>query len=258
MENRFDQLCRELVESTTRREALRRLGGFLLGSIVASCSLDRVAWARGPCARRCARELQNCRHRCNRDFQGRNHRQQRLDCLQHCREDYEPGPCVRDCDNCRRACHGSDECFELCDLSCRQLCRNFGYPAGDQLDYCQFVCAQCTGTDRTTCPNAAKGGAADCCPPGVNCCGGRCCHPGCASCENGQCIDLCPTGAICCSDGECHYPLMGDSAAVCCPSPDGSFFACGDEYQCTQSHGCCPDDCHVCADDSCLCGADCP
>src|SRR5437868_789074 len=45
MENRFDELAKALAQGVSRREALRRFGGGLVGVLVASLGLDR-GWAK--------------------------------------------------------------------------------------------------------------------------------------------------------------------------------------------------------------------
>lgn len=232
MENRFDELSTALARSTTRREALGNMAGFVLGALSLYFAADRGAWgAAGPCATHC-RDIggPTCRKNCQRMFRGRA----RQRCIAECGGFHRD--CLRDCDACRKACGGLNDCFRKCAVSaegCRAQCANKGFAQGRQRDYCVFICAQCAGGNRGLCTTPGTGGpvAGCCCPQGTEYC------PDTVNGSGG--FNCCRTDPLnhqtCCPDGQCHSLQQlgeyGPPPYTCFAKPDGSgYFVCGDGY----------------------------
>src|SRR5262245_48984775 len=225
MAEAFDDLSKALARSTTRREALRRIGGFFAGALFASLGLEPSAWARGECRRQiCGPPPRRRRGETRQQYQERRQQWQE---------------CMRDCDACKKACHGIDSaCFEECG-GCRESPCEALFPRGPERDFCVLVCAQCMGAGTAFCvvPSAA-GPVARCCGPGLECCEtdpgnsllGTCVDLSTDPEHCGGCLHACPPGSACihrdctgpggCPAGREYCGKRGD-VPQCCPAGYG-------------------------------------
>src|SRR5262245_32040742 len=159
MENRFDQLARSLAGATSRREALRRLGGFLAGTFAATLGMGEV-WGQGDQG---GGQADPCRVACRR-------------CSGRAR------------DKCLVACYACPSPGYLCGSCGRVACCTGGKVCSGGRCVCPTGSTDCGGTcvDRQsdsgncwTCGNVCTGGtfcnSGVCqCPGGTTDCGGTC------------------------------------------------------------------------------------
>lgn len=229
METQFDELARGLALGLSRRETLRRLGGFLGGCAVASLGLPGRGWAQlSP----------GCRQLCRTNYPGRS--EKALKDRRHCES-----VCERQCGGEASTCmvpapsDGSPVTRCKCaDGSCPELgsvcCGSSPCP--------QF---QCCRDSELCCPDGQICCFGSCCPT-ERCCPFICCPEGticrrdpndetkgtCEPCASGAtseepdrsladkaatcepCDPPCGTGEICCPDGQCH------TGGQCCPCFD--------------------------------------
>lgn len=238
MEEPFDELSKALAEGVSRREAFRRAGGLLLGAVVASLGLDRMAWAdESDCRQLCrdfpAREL--CLNGDCISLTGRRLKACLARCIPLARRN-----CRADCNTCKHWCtneSGEDSvCFSSCRRECRELCREQLYPAGHERDICVAVCAKCLKSNTQFCGDGSKEKAAHCCQnPEKYCIQDECqdnpCAPSSKPCflPDGRVGDCCQADEICvdgfcrkCPEGLTFCGVTGSSLA-CCRTFDPNF-----------------------------------
>jgi hypothetical protein len=185
MENRFDELAKALAGGMSRRDALRRLGGGLVGAVLASLGLGK-AWGQAP-------------------FAG---------CVKFCRDTCGISPgnggafsqCVSSCENCWNtagticACPVPGTKKVVCCHS-PEVCLN-------------GLCGNVQGcSSATDCPNFLPcGGGGDCtCVADIH--GAPVCvhglSPFCAPCSD------CPPGSVCVVVPNCCSPGLTGCARPC-------------------------------------------
>jgi hypothetical protein len=191
MEEPFDELSKILAEGVSRREVFERAGGLLLGAVLASLGLRRLAWADGT----------DCNQVCNKEAI----RQACLDntcigltgarltaCLALCIP-LRRRNCFNDCETCAADCTGSNsvedpDCFSDCFGGCRDACRAAFYPSGKRRNECIDVCARCIKSEGLFCADGRRGPAHCCNAPAQVCLGGKCtsgrCGKGTRPCVN--------------------------------------------------------------------------
>lgn len=237
MENRFDELTRALGAATSRREALRRIGGFVGGTLLAFTGLDG-AWAR-------SRHGDACKAACRRCSPGK--RQQCIDVCRACPSTtLLCGPCGGvTCCGGGKVCSGGRCLCPTGYTDCGGACVDLRYDAYN-CGACGRVCAGGTVCSNGVCV----------CPPGLTDCGGTCvdlasdpshcgvCGNACSNpatpdCVNGTCG--CAAGTYC---GEACTDLLFD------PNNCGG---CGN--QCLFPYICCGGGCVDPTSDPYNCGA---
>lgn len=249
MSNRFDDLSVALATATTRREALRRVGGLLAGAFVASLGFDSLALGR---------PSNDCKTFC----QGRRGNAHRT-CMSGCKRCARQGlkPCFSGRSGAVECCAAGLSC---CDSQCVKL--------GENPDHCG------------RCGNACPENKPDCCPdPDIvafctnlagddfNC---RVCGHPCAggeTCEAGTCIGVCPAhtyvceghhGPDCCADGTqpgqpTEYCCDGGccpNGSLCCFGADGLGYCANldtDADNCGGCHKPCPPGVPCCGGECC-------
>lgn len=240
MENSFDELTQALGGATSRREALRRLGGFVGGALLAFAGLDG-AWAR-------ARAGDSCETACRRCPQ-----RTRKQCINVCRACPSTtllcGPCGavvccsggKGCSNGRCVCPpGLTDCGGICaDL------QNDPYNCGA----CGRTCAEGEVCDNGAC--VCPSGLSDCggtCvdlasdPNNCGVCGNACSNPAAPYCVSGNCT--CATGTFCngvCTDQDSDPNNCGGCGRRCifpficcgggCVDPTSDHENCGGCFQ---------------------------
>jgi hypothetical protein len=248
MDNWFDLLAKRMAGGgVTRREALRRMGGFA-GGVMALLGFGR------PAAAHSEKPSAQCEQFCSKNAPLK----ERKKCVEICKKcGQEPERiCRRDngqpfCCPEETVCAGGDCCNE------EQVCVNNGAafccPEGAVCQNGQCVCP----AGRELCRRANGDGF--CCPEGKVCVGNQCCKPE-LVCETVNGVVCCPRGMVC-VNGACQCPegqqvcskQNGDE--FCCPAgticlegvcicPDTEQPVCGDV--------CCPTP-SVCRDKRCVC-----
>jgi hypothetical protein len=257
-EHNLDSLARGLASgSISRRQAVRWMGGALLGSVLAIVPGVEAFAAPKPPQGRCPAGFVNCRGTCVKTQTNPSHCG---GCYIQCSpgETCCKGQCANletdpnNCRSCGAACPPGATCEG--DFGC--ICPGgFSGPCG----------ADQNGTGGTCCEADAQccdfgGGSAVCCPSGTNCAGpGLCCLPGevgcggaCVSsaCPEGQsfnritcqCVDNapgCASGGYDC--GEQPIPFCGSSGNCLCTTSVEGPVICGDlscQGGCTSSREC--------------------
>lgn len=192
MENRFDELAKALAKDQasglSRREALWRLGGGVVGPLLASLGLERAWGAAGGNS--------DAAHFCGMVFP----------------EGPLRGTCVSQAAQCMSGNH-PEACaaslFFQCGGDLTRVCGATGAafccPSG------QFCQGGPAGTTCVCSSNSQPPCNGSCCDLGKECCGGAiCCDP--ASCCNGLC---CSSGTICCNGACCGGACINNQ---CCPT----------------------------------------
>jgi hypothetical protein len=178
----FDELAKDLAQGLSRREALGRLAGGLLGAMLASLGLEQ-AWG-APTSR-----PPKCSDYCNT-----LPRPQRANCNNACKQ------CGG---NTQNICPSQDsDKVACCSQGTCCSAGTCGPPSTNQnCGACGNVCS-----GGTSCVNGACQ-----CPSGQAFCNGVCCNPG-EACNDGSC-----EGAKTCSGDSCLSGFIPCSAA----NPDG-------------------------------------
>jgi stigma-specific protein Stig1 len=186
----FDELARGLANGTvSRRQALRLVGGALVGAALAS--VPGVAWARGD---QCSEGLTRCGERC---VNLRRNERHCGSCFNRCRSTQTccKGRCVnlqrneRHCGSCFNRCAEGQECVG-------GECQG-GEPAGCTPG---TVCGRCTqpdgGTVQCSCADLAGATGTVCFSGGFN---SQLCHEeGCGDHPGTVCVQFPETGARAC------------------------------------------------------------
>jgi hypothetical protein len=231
MAHPFDVLAQDLAQGVSRREALRRLGGGLVGAVLVSIGLAGEVWG-APRA--------ECRSRCKAlGATGKNNKQ----CMDVCLSSSCPsancvsGPAgnVSCCGSDQTCSGGACICRDSTETSCGSYCtdttsdpNNCGGCAGVGGDVCGGstpICCSgtCTNTrdDENNC-----GGCGSSCDMGQVCTGGSCCGARYA-CVNECCLEE--------YNGSAFLSCSGTSTSSC-PSGAACFYGTtfGDVYYCTQ------------------------
>lgn len=230
MEEPFDELSKILAEGVSRREAFRRAGGLLLGAVVASLGLDRLARADGlDCHEVCTRD--DARNLCMENdclaLTGGRLRAFLARCIPVTLRNYRV-----DCNTCNQACN-NELCAQDCFVSCRDRCRAHFFRPGHERNTCIAVCAQCIASHTEFCGNGSKRLPAHCCQnPQQICIQDRCqgnpCFPRLKPCfrPDGRLGDCCGPGEVC-DSGACRqcseargeapgaWPQCGDGLSFC-------------------------------------------
>jgi hypothetical protein len=230
MDNSFDELTRALAGATSRREALRRLGGFVGGALLASVGLDG-GWARAGAGDPCKAACRRCSPR-TRD-----------QCISVCRACPGTtslcGPCgaVVCCSGGRVCYNGRCVCppgLTDCGGYCADL-RNDPYNCGG--------CGRaCSGGE--VCDNGACG-----CPSGLTDCGGACVDLASDPNNCGGCGNVCSDPTPHCAGGTCGDPNNCGGGGPCifpficcggvCVDVTSDPYNCGACYlQCAPSEVC--------------------
>ena len=211
---KFDELTKVLATSTSRRQALRRIGGILGGTALAGL-FPGLAFASNSA----------CAHFCNAVFGA---------------ETEAAGKCIRD------AAHGTGLCHQCGSAAPSSICctRNSS-------GFCSsYSGAQCPCPSGQTCQNGtcvtpctANGGTCsgntDCCAG--NCSNGVCCASGQVGLSNGSCVTPCSslgqdTCSGPCGTGFCSPDASG--AIYCLTSTVPSNGACISDRDCPKGYFC--------------------
>jgi hypothetical protein len=256
MEEPFDQLSKALAEGVSRREAFRRAGGLLLGAVLASLGLDRLAWGQtDPCLAVCAYYLVRERS----SYKG---------CLKDCRKCEKRGR-----DGCRSpqgrccpkgaVCCGAQACCGENDVCCAGSVEIDGvdveagtccHQNGPKKDCCHLeplpgktsnFCVDLK-TDESHCGDCNTNCADTSSRRPPLCCDGDCCREGEECCRGDRGIGVCTnivTNFHHC--GSCHHECRSDEICkgrvclrVTCPAETP--FACrgpaanNGEYECCR------------------------
>jgi hypothetical protein len=229
----FDQWAQELAAGLSRREALRRLGAALVGSLLASLGLAPRAFGAASTNSRCQ---SFCRTTCGINPPGSSGFSR---CISSCAQclDKSGSLCA-----CPAASGGPVGCCAPGNFCCNNQCRP-----------CSCDKTVCAGSHGTSC-----------CASSETCCDGACCHSGqyccnnqCSVCPCGQTpctgshgTSCCAAGQTCC-DGVCH-DACGVLGSPCCGSQ--GFTCCKEEIGLTCCDGiCCEANTH-CENNVCVPG----
>jgi hypothetical protein len=215
--SKFDEFTKELVSSTSRRQALKTLAASAFGGMLAFSGLDRVFARTG----RCPPGLKLCHGRC-----------------------INPRTDPKNCGVCGVVC-ASGLCVNgLCcppgTITCNNSC-------------CDGTCLNgttCCPTGQTCgngcCPTGQACINGNTCCPSKRVCGSICCPAG-QVCQNGMCVT--PPN---CSGTGCATPCLNNSACDCvtttegvsCVQPVCTFVTCTTSADCSSgevcfTQGCC-------------------
>jgi len=194
MANQFDELAKTLAGGISRRETLRRLGGGLVGAMLASLGWDGKAWSAPAANSQCEKF---CRDTCGISPGGGN----------------AFGKCVSSCENCLNAngtvctcpppgqtnvncCASGTACVgEACVNP--STCGTESFNCGEDAKACEgdncycfssvFGFGICGGNETCGTFPACPNGQSDC-PPGTFCSVNTCCG-------QQQCLRICDAGA---------------------------------------------------------------
>jgi hypothetical protein len=219
MTNRLDEMAKALAGDLPRREALKRLGGFLVGGIVASLGLPGRASADGSvgeCIQTCCQGLTGharaeCNHACQRGVQT----------------------------SCGGVCCPSSLCVAGTCCPTSNICGT-----GSSAVCCPPDTHCISGT---CCPATEMCGTATstvCCSPPSTCISGTCCPAG-----TPVCVGIAGPTACCPSPGICCPSPIG-GPPVFCVNPANDILNCGGcGHVCTCPVGETP----VCTSGTCSC-----
>lgn len=205
--SKFDEFTKALSTSTSRRQALRRIGGTLTGAILASWPLGRAL---------ASNSAKTCASFCTSVFgAGTTAAKQ----------------CIVD------ASHHTGLCYQCGSASPASICctRN---ASGHCSSYSSTHCPCPSGNvcQNGTCCTANGGtcsGNGDCCSD--NCSNGVCCASGQVGLSNGSCATPCSSPYALCSGSSCEP----NACCACAPDISGANY-CGEIF--TPPSGPCSDD----------------
>jgi hypothetical protein len=263
-EHNLDNLARGLASgSISRRQAVRWMGGALLGSVLAIVPGVEAFAAPKPAKGRCPTGFVNCRGTCVKTQSNSSHCG---GCFIQCSQNEAccGGRCSdlcsdsSNCGFCGNACTGGRVC-QFCGCSCPNgtvecggECVSDSCPEGREFDFstCRCECSggtvECGGEClSTTCPGGQVFNSSTCqceCPGGVpeSCPEGREFDPITCRCEcsggtvecGGECLSTtCPGGQVfnpttCQCEVPCGPPAICGSAATRCRQETGQFCIC--------------------------------
>jgi hypothetical protein len=243
----FDEWAKDLARGVSRREALRRLGGGLVGALLASLGLERAWGAPNPCSTFC---------------NSLRHPAQRKNCNNACKQcgDNVQNVCasrnsdkVACCD--RGACCINGQCTPT-DLASNENCGACG-------NRCTGGTICVSGTCQCPSGQAVCPGGTTCCPITQACCNGVCCNVG-EACDGGSCVRVAKTcsvagctagvGKISCSatNSSCGCYATTEGVNLCLePGPCNSGNACTSSADCPAGSFCGVTEC--CAGEGSIC-----
>jgi hypothetical protein len=216
-ESSVDELAKGLASGTiSRRQAVRWMGGALLGSVLAILPGVEAFAAPKPPKGRCPAGFVNCRGTCVKIESNPSHCG---GCFTQCSPDEvcTNGQCCAP----ERICGGSQRCGA--DESCCDC--------GDGSPVCCPSGTYCAGCGPTS---------AICCPFDQTLCGGQCVSP---DCPEGQRFDFCSCQCVpngqCIEGGHCDTGCFHecDPGCFCFGSVEGPVF-CGSDFFCDQFPPC--------------------
>jgi hypothetical protein len=235
MENRFDELAKDLAGGMSRREALRRFGGALAGALLASLSV-RKAWGgdHSACIEVCKQHtgVHGCGNACLKCDDDPN---------RICYSDTSAVCCSTGSSCVSGNCvagpvcpSGETDCSGICvDTSTdTSNCGTCGITcAGTMPACCSGICRDLSNDTGNcgTCGNTCNAG--EVCSNGACTCPGMVCAGTCVDTNTdpnncGTCGNVCPTDATC-SNGVCGCNTGGPLCGTVC---------CGPRQKCNPAH----------------------
>lgn len=203
---RFDQLTKALASATSRRQALRRIGGILGGTVLAGVFPGLASASNSACA-----------HFCNAVFGA---------------DTPAANQCISD------AAHGKGLCHQCGNAAPSSICctRNSrGFCSSYNGAHCPCDSSQCLQC------NSASGTCVSTCSPGQTCQNGTCgatCPQGCIVLSNGTVACSCSTNADCnCGVQFCGSDVSLGLAGVCTANFN-STNACSADTDCAIGYYC--------------------
>ena len=256
--SKFDELTKALATATSRRQALRRIGGILGGTALAGLFPGLVFASNSTCAKFCNAVFGADTPAANQCISDAAHGK---GLCNTCGSATPPSSicCTRNASNyCTSysgaaCCSSSATCLNGSCCANANVCGSTCLAAPCAASQCQ-KCDPTTGTCVSTCTSTQTCIGGNCCD-NAHVCGSTCCDA-CSTCQGGTCVSSCASGQSCCngtcSDCPCGYVKLCNGTCAK-PCPEGSTCSCGacdfdndfENFYCTSGFvgGFCTSDC---------------